>query len=212
MSSLFDGKGGQAALDHVREKSTLDQGPNLLGAQAREVSLRSYRYQKYPRSKRKRAFGRCLSGIQRSLGLGYKIVRRTKYSPLRAHVPCIMFITLTSSRESKRPINDAWSVLLKRLRRRYPKFEYFKLETKEGVCGVLHIVCRNSEFIPKQWWSENWSDTFQATVTWSVQCYGNAKSLLCYLMGYLKHHESFKYGFSQKWLFRGWGKAWRRIF
>ena len=137
MSSLFDGKGGQAALDHVREKSTLDQGPNLLGAQAREVSLRSYRYQKYPRSKRKRAFGRCLSGIQRSLGLGYKIVRRTKYSPLRAHVPCIMFITLTSSRESKRPINDAWSVLLKRLRRRYPKFEYFKLETKRVFVGCF---------------------------------------------------------------------------
>lgn len=123
-----------------------------------------------------------------------------------------MHLVLTSSNESVGHINDAWSVLLKRIRRKWQKFEYFKIRTDEGVKGVLHIVCRNSEFITKEWLSSNWSDTFQATVTWSTQAYGHKRGITKYLMGYLQHHESFRYGYSKFWLFVGWRKAFRLIF
>jgi len=151
-----------------------------------------------------------LSGIERSLALGYKL-RRDKFSPL-IKGRCLMHITLTSSESSSIPINDGWSVLLKRIRRMYPSFQYFKMTTEEGVSGVLHILARNDVFITKQWFSDNWNDIYSAFVTWSTQLYGSPKRVLGYLMGYLGHHERFTYGFSQKWIFKGSVSTMRAIF
>lgn len=161
--------------------------------------------------KHKRAYGRLLSGINRSLALGARL-RRSKWSPL-LHGSCLMHITLTTSESSpKTSINDACAALIKRIRRKWPHFEYFKMLTPEGVSGVIHMVARNSEFITKAWLTENWSDTFQATVTWSTQLYGNKRRIMSYLMGYLGHHEEFIYGFSKRWIFVGFARKWRSIF
>lgn len=179
--------------DGVRARGRIEKSlPCLNGIKlsASEVSER----------KKRRAYGRCISGITRSIALGYGIVRRSKWSVLRTRVPCLIFITLTSTDESIGSISVAWSSLLKRIRRKWQKFEYFKIRTDEGRKGVLHIIARNSEFIAKDWLTRNWSATFQATVTWSTQCYGKKRWLMSYLMGYLKHHESFRYGFSARWI------------
>ena len=143
--------------------------------------------------------------------MGYGIVRRTKYSKLSNH-PCLMFITLTTSNQTERPISKCWDNILKAIRRKYPNFEYLKLICDEGVNGTIHIIARNSEFIAKAWLSEKASVSFQASVSWSTQCYGNIHSLANYLLGYLKHHELYLFFSSRNWIFPNWNRRFKMVF
>lgn len=160
----------------------------------------------------KRVYGRLLTGIQVSQQQGYGIVRRHKWSRLEDNKPCIMFLTLTSSEESPDNINYYWKIALKRIRKDYKDFQYAKIRTFEGVKGVLHIICRAREFIPHNYLSAVWSDTFKAPVVWTTQAYGNKRTLLKYLVGYFGHHVKFHYGASLNWIFKGFAKELHRIF
>lgn len=96
----------------------------------------------------------------------------------------LRFISLTSKEGMVRDINEAYGVLVKRIRRIrvidlvkqgylhiqdihkfYPgkklidtlRFEYFKVRTNEGQEGVLHIIYVG-DYIPQKWLSDNWKD------------------------------------------------------
>lgn len=159
-----------------------------------------------------RFYNRFMSGVQGFWKYGARL-RRTKYSKLMPGVPCFMAITLTSSNESTGKINDAWSVLLKRIRVRWKSFSFIKMRTDEGVHGVLHVLAFNSEFITKEWLSDQWATTsMRAPVTWCTQCYGSIKHVGSYLLGYLRHHEKFRYGFDRRWMPMNWKPTWKNCF
>lgn len=152
-----------------------------------------------------------MSGIERHIALYNPVFRENIDSKLITDKPCFSHIVLTSSDESQGKINDAWGILLKRIKRKFPSFAYFKIETREGVKGVLHIISYCNEFITKHWLSSNWCDSFQASITWTTQCYGNKFSIANYLLKYLKHHDWFRYGMSQNWVYKGFCKDMHEI-
>ena len=68
----------------------------------------------------------------------------------------IRFITLTSSPASTpHNISRDFQILTQRIRRKYSKFEYIKINTNEGH-GVIHLLY-NGSYIPQKWLSNQWS-------------------------------------------------------
>ena len=74
--------------------------------------------------KQKRAYHCAISGLKRCHALGYKA----------------FFLTLTSSPKTNHPdLRKDWDILVKRIRKLFPKFQYVKVETFEGY-GVIHAL------------------------------------------------------------------------
>lgn len=145
--------------------------------------------------KRGRLYNRILSGVQLA---HYK----------KQH---IRVITLTSSTESEVSfINRHCEVLIKRIRRKFGKFEYCKILTPEGQGGVIHLLYRGS-YIPHSWLSEQWSDIHCAPNVLIQFLRGNANRVAGYFMGYLGHHSEFRLGYSRNWIFSGFVREWTRI-
>ena len=146
-------------------------------------------------AKQKRDYQRLLSGIRRAKTLG---------KPLR-------FMTLTSSPKSSwAEINAHFGVLVKRIRRRFGEFEYFKEKTREGH-GVLHIVYRGA-FIPQRWLSRNWHDIHGAQIVDIRKLRGSAKALARYLISaYLAGQHFLRMSWSWGWVFRGFVRFWKRF-
>lgn len=171
---------------------------------------RFYSKEELMRRKRKRAYGRLRSGIERNISRA--VIRRTKRSPLIRGKPTLLHLVLSTVDDEKRPISKAWSVLVKRIRRKYKEFEYCKLRTNEGRKGVLHILAYASEFIEHKWLSDAWKDVEGASVVWSTQCYGNKFSIIGYLLRYCSKHSWWRLGYSGLWVFKGWVKQFRDVF
>jgi len=156
-----------------------------------------------PSKKRGRQFHRVISGVQKALDEG-KTVR---------------FMTLTSSRNSKRDINDDFEILKKRIRRRYKSgFEYSKIRTNEGY-GVLHIVFKGG-YIPQSWLSAQWDEIHQAPVVdirmlkrfsgFRLPGYLAAQEV----SGYLSNQDGCTYSrmsWSWLWVYKGFVHTWRML-
>ena len=94
--------------------------------------------------RQKRAFHRIMSGFHR--------------------VGRFRFVTLTSSPNSKRRIQDSWRVLNERLRRRRLLDGYFKVaEVTQGGLVHLHLIFRG-EYIAQCLLSKWWHEIHQAPV------------------------------------------------
>ena len=97
--------------------------------------------------KQKRCYSRILCGLD--------------YAEI--HGSAVRFMTLTTSRSgSECDLQRDLQVLVKRIRRKYGKFEYLRVRTSEGY-GVLHIVYIGS-FISQRWLSRVWCDIHRSPV------------------------------------------------
>jgi hypothetical protein len=124
----------------------------------------------------------------------------------------VRFITLTTSDKARTlDISRDVDVLIKRIRRRDPTFQYWKVHTNEGN-GVIHLLY-TGDFIPKRWLVANWNDVHSSYIVDIRKCY-NEKSIAHYLMNQYLSNQACSYtrmSMSKHWIFPGAVKRWRNI-
>ena len=141
--------------------------------------------------KQRRAYHRIMSGYKMSQFCNDKL----------------RFMTLTTSNQGRENnLRKDFIVLVKRIRRRYRRFEYVRVRTSEGN-GVLHILYRGS-YIPRAWLKEQWEDIHQS---WNVDIRDTRRYHCSYVINqYLCGQSSFvRYSMTQKWVFKGFVAKWR---
>jgi len=147
-------------------------------------------------TKNKRFFHRIASG---------QTLARYQKKPIR-------FITLTTSDKAKnKDISRDVGVLVKRIRRKQPKFEYCKVNTNEGN-GVIHMLYKG-KYISKSWLSYNWNKIHNSYIVDIQKCY-NDKSIASYLINQYLSNQRCTYtrmSYSNKWIFKGAVQTWKAI-
>ena len=175
--------------------------------------------------KQKRAYHRILSGLRVHKG------------------ELLRFLTLTTAEYMQRDLRSAWRVLKERIRRLTPlrlikmgyielkdvrkyypnkslneplKFEYLKVETDEGVAGVLHVLYFG-DYIPQKWLSDAWKEiTGTAYIVDIRACKDPVKSpkrLARYCVAqYVSGQTAFvRFSWSWGWVGKGFVKVWRTL-
>lgn len=153
--------------------------------------------------KQRRAYHCAISGLKRCRALGYKA----------------FFLTLTSSPKTNHPdLRKDWDILVKRIRKLFPKFQYVKVETFEGY-GVIHALYHHafegwSYSAIHVWLSRAWSDIHQAPIVWNSVV--GEKYSIKKVSGYLCQYMSGQRGFfrrstSLNWIFAGYRKKWKYL-
>jgi hypothetical protein len=126
------------------------------------------------------------------------------------------FLTLTSSPKTNHPdLRKDWDILVKRIRKLFPKFQYVKVETFEGY-GVIHALYHHafegwSYSVIHSWLSRAWSDIHQAPIVWNsvVGEKYSIKKVSAYLCQYMSgQHGFFRRSTSLNWIFAGYRKKW----
>jgi|WetSurMetagenome_2_1015567.scaffolds.fasta_scaffold24696_2 hypothetical protein len=153
--------------------------------------------------KQKRAYHCALSGLKRCHNLGIKA----------------FFLTLTSSPKTNHPdLRKDWDILVKRIRKLFPKFQYVKVETFEGH-GVIHALYHHAfedwNYSDIHLWLSNaWSDIHQAPIVWNVvvgEKY-SIKKVSSYLCQYMSGQRGFfRRSTSLNWIFAGYRKKWTNL-
>jgi len=146
--------------------------------------------------KQRRAFQRILSGLKRSQYLG---------QPIR-------FMTLTSALQGRWLfLNRDFSVLVKRIKKHFGQFDYFKIKTNEGN-GVLHVLYRGG-YIPQKWLSRNWEQIHGAKIVDIRLFRSGGKRLARYISSqYLAGQTGFvRMSWSWKWVAKGFVKVWYHL-
>jgi len=148
------------------------------------------------RTKQKRFFHRITSG---------QTLARFQNKPIR-------FITLTTSDKAKQlDLARDVDVLIKRIRRKQPKFQYCKVNTNEGN-GVVHVLYKG-KYISQPWLSYNWNKIHNSYIVDIRKCH-NDKSIASYLINQYLSSQKCSYtrmSYSNKWIFKGAVKTWRNI-
>ena len=123
---------------------------------------------------------------------------------------CLRFITLTSSPDSDPArLGRDFSNLVKRLRRRYGKFEYVAEKVLDEGHGVIHVIARGV-YIPQRQLSEDWKSLRNApivdirAITRSPDRVGN------YIISqYISDQEGkTRLSWSWGWVYRGFCRVW----
>jgi len=148
--------------------------------------------------KQKRCYHRAMSGLEVACALNEQV----------------RFLTLTSSPESPSDIHKSFSKFVKRVRRKYGKFEYIavKEKTKSGLIH-LHILYRGS-YMDQEWISKTWEEIHKAPVVWieHVDLKRMKKSkIAAYLVKYLAKDPLGRYWCSWNWVFKGFVKFWKSV-
>ena len=150
--------------------------------------------------KQKRAYHCALSGLKRCQALGHKA----------------FFLTLTSSPKTNHPdLRKDWDILVKRIRKLFPNFQYVKVETFEGY-GVIHALYHHafedwSYSAIHAWISRAWSDIHQAPIVWNsvVGEKYSIRKVSAYLCQYMSGQRGFfRRSTSLNWIFAGYRKKW----
>ena len=124
----------------------------------------------------------------------------------------IRFFTLTTSDKAKNSdLSRDVSVLIKRIRRKQPKFQYCKVNTNEGN-GVVHVLYKG-KYIPQRWLSYNWNKIHNSYIVDIRKC-DNDKSIASYLINQYLSNQKCTYtrmSYSNKWIFKGAVEKWKSI-
>ena len=150
--------------------------------------------------KQKRAYHCAMSGLKRCRALGDKA----------------FFLTLTSSPKTNHlDLRKDWGILVKRIRKLFPKFQYVKVETFEGY-GVIHVLYHHafdgwSYRDIHAWISNAWSEIHSAFIVWNsvVGEHWSIKKVAGYLCQYMSDQRGFfRPSTSLNWIFAGFRKKW----
>jgi len=141
-------------------------------------------------SKQKRCYSRILCGLD--------------FATIRGDA--VRFMTLTTRKgEECRDLQRDLQVLVKRIRRKYGRFDYLRVRTSE-MYGVLHIVYVGS-FIHQKWLSSAWLDVHKSKIVDVRAVKRFSKGLARYVVSqYLTcgQGSSFiRYSWSYGWLYPG---------
>jgi hypothetical protein len=102
-------------------------------------------------------------------------------------------------------------VLIKRIRRKQPEFQYCKVNTDEGN-GVIHVLY-TGKYIPQRWLSYNWNKIHMSYIV-DIQNCDNDKNIASYILNHYLSNQKCNYtrmSYSKKWLFPGAVTQWKRI-
>lgn len=122
------------------------------------------------------------------------------------------FVTLTSSPNSKRRIQDSWRVLKERLRRRGLLEAYFCVPevTRSGLVH-LHLIFRGS-YIAQALLSKWWEDIHQAPVVDIRLVKFTRKAVARYVGKYVSKDLSFfRWSCSWSWVWKGFCRSWEQL-
>ena len=150
--------------------------------------------------KQKRAYHCAMSGLKRCRALGYTA----------------FFLTLTGSPKTNHPdLRKDWDILVKRVRKLFPLFQYVKVETFEGH-GVIHALYHHAFEGWKYrdihtWFSKAWSEIHSAPIVWNsvVGEKYSIKKVSAYLCQYMSNQRGFfRRSTSLNWIFASYRKKW----
>jgi hypothetical protein len=122
------------------------------------------------------------------------------------------FLTLTvnpsvgqDAQERARQLSDAWKIVVKRARRKFPKapIEYMAVfeETKKGE-PHLHIVAR-APYIPQRWLSDQMKELIEAPIV-DIRKVGSAKNAARYVAKYVGKGPKAFPALKRYWQSFGW--------
>lgn len=148
--------------------------------------------------KQKRGYHRILSGL--------KVARNTNTR--------LRFMTVTTSFENKdTDIQDSARILIKRIKRRSPTFEYYRVKTNEGN-GVLHFLFKGA-YIPQKWLSNQWNEIHKSPIVDVRNVDLGGRGVAAYLVTqYLATQDKATYtrmSWSWGWVFKGFVGRWYLI-
>ncbi len=126
----------------------------------------------------------------------------------------LRFLTLTSSPVSPRVVQKSLQILVKRIRRRFGKFEYCGVRTSEGH-GVIHLLYRGC-FIAVAWIRHVWYEihrAFEVWITFVEDRKGGIGGISRYMVTqYMSNQSGYVRGScSRRWIFYGAGRAFRHL-
>jgi hypothetical protein len=122
----------------------------------------------------------------------------------------IRVLTLTSGPSSPSDIHASFEVLVKRIRRKFGRFEYLAVEehTREGLLH-LHLLAHGT-YIPQDWLSDVWQEIHGAPVVWIARLF--SFRLASHLARYLvKEGAGARFWTSWGFVFRGFVGFWRSL-
>jgi hypothetical protein len=122
----------------------------------------------------------------------------------------LRFLTLNSSDESivlGIDILKSFSKLVKRMRRKYGKFEYFGVvacDENEPLREHIHVICKG-EFMPQRELDDMWVDVHRSIKPY-IEAIDDVDGAARYIGNYLnmQSYRVSKYIMSAGWVFKGW--------
>jgi hypothetical protein len=149
-------------------------------------------------AKQRRGYRRALSGSSIAVRVG---------DDLR-------FLTVTSSPVSPRVVQKSLQILVKRIRRKFGKFEYCGVRTSEGH-GVIHLLYRGC-FLPVAWIRHAWYEIHRAFEVWITVVddrKGGIGGISRYMVTqYMSNQSLYVRGSSsRRWIFYGAVRAFRQL-
>lgn len=116
----------------------------------------------------------------------------------------------TDQKDQDHDIHRDFTVLVKRIRREFGRFEYMAVKelSPKNKLLHLHIVYRGS-YIPQKWLSDQWAELHNAPVVWIAELYSwkYAKHVARY---FIKEGVGRFWG-SWGWVYRGFCRDWRKM-
>jgi hypothetical protein len=121
----------------------------------------------------------------------------------------VRVLTLTSSLESPSDFRRDFTVLKKRIKRRFGRFEYIavKEHTQDGLTH-LHLIYRGS-FMPQSWLSDQWNEIHKAKIVWVARLY--TWKLAKHLARYFIKEGFGRYWMTWSWVYKGFVGDWKRL-
>jgi hypothetical protein len=129
----------------------------------------------------------------------------------------LRFLTLNSSDEAivlGLDILESFRKLVKRIRRRYPEFEYFGVvayDKNEPLREHIHVICKGA-FMPQRELEDMWIDIHRSIKPY-IEAVDDVAAAARYIGNYLnmQSYRVKKYIMSAGWVFKGW-IAWSKWF
>ena len=146
--------------------------------------------------KQKRAYHRAKSGVKVAEIL---------------HQPIKHLVLTTSPAAANRNIANDFQVLRKRIYRRFGVLlPYFMVRTNEGN-GVLHILFRSKQYIPRNWLIAHWSDIHKSHYVYIKEPPTDVAYYVVtqYVAGQGSSYQ--RCSWSQNWVCKGFVKQWKEI-